>query len=973
MKKKLAIVLTLILSFVACMFVVGCEEPEPPHEHSYSSQRTEATCTTDGEVVYTCSCGDSYTETLTATGHQNIQFSDVVEPTCVATGTKEFWYCSDCNASWKDEECTITMSDFEKVLPTVPHSYSGAWAWTGYESATITITCSQGCDFNQNFNASLYSYTDTYATCTTDGLRKHEASCYFENTSYTDIKDEVIPAYTHSYGEPDWRWSGVTSAKATFTCSRNSSHVEVITATITSSETIPPTCSSLGQTTYTATVTFNENTYTATETRYDIPTKPHTYEELDESSWYWSSKYVEDMIADFDKKYTAKVTVYCSGENCNSSTQKDATVTAEMTTPVLCTTNGEATYTASYVINGQAYTATKTETIRYQGHKYAETNLCLNCTWINLSLSSGVDNGVEFYWVNGIQYRNNSMTKMVIPASCWDKPLRVKSFGSANSYLEEIEILEGVEYVLLDSLSNTGWTNLKNIYLPSTLKTLSFSYYNAEDFVPYCNEYEGGYYLGTKDNPYFVLVTVQDTTITELNVHGDTVMICETALGYQNNSITFSSLTTVNIGKALKELPKNLFEKCTALQTITVDSENQHITTNGGIVYNKALTEIIAVPKKISGDIVIPDTVSVIPAKTFAGSLITSFNTGDGVTVIEGGVATDCNNLNSVILGKKVETVGTKDSEAFKGCPNLEYLSVGENVTEVHTSFHFITGVGNSIEEVSLKTLNVENVMNFVTTNIFGMGFAYWHRNIAFMVNGQATDTLVVPEGVTEYNTNIRMFDIMHVYLPSTLQKIGAQAFHTNTALITIGIPASVTEIGAGAFAGCYATNVYCEAKEKPAGWDQYWYRDLNYGGPCVFWNAPNHNDINEGGSCVVVKDNIRYQIDKENKTARLITQSSALRGDANGVFTIPTSFNYEGTVYTVTYVNSEIINSPHINTVRISKNLKLAVDMPVNTNVKIIFLGTIEEFRVAADIVNNEYYYNRIMNLYDIEFTPIG
>lgn len=975
MKNKFLLVISLMLSFVACTFVAGCNPPDPPHQHSYSSQRTEATCTEDGEVVYTCSCGDRYSEPIPATGHQNIEFSDVVAPTCVATGTKEFWYCVDCNASWKDEACTITMTDSEKVISVIPHEYTASWSWTGFETATVTIACTEGCNYSADFNGYINSWTETYATCTSDGVKKHEASYTFNNKTYTDLKESPIPAYEHSYGEPTWSWTGVESATATFVCQRDNNHVETIPATITSAETTPSTCSSMGQTTYTATVTFGENTYTDTESRYDIETKPHTYE-VDESSWYWSSHYVNDEITDFASVYTAKVTLRCSASDCGSSTQKDATVTAEMTTPVKCTTNGEATYTASYVNNEQTYTATKTKTIRYVGHKYGETNLCLNCTWVNLTLNPATVDGVEILWMNGIQTMTSTMTKMVIPATYFDKPIRVSSFGRGNSGNEnivEIEIQEGVEYVSLTSLSNSGWTSLERIYLPSTVKTLSFYYSDAEDIVPFCNEYENGYYLGTKDNPYFALISVQDASITELNIHEDTVMVCETALGYENNKVEFSALTTINIGKALRELPSNLLEKCNVLETITIDSENPYLTTDSGVVYDKDLTKIIAVPKKLSGDIVIPDTVSVIPAKAFASSLITSLDTGDGVTIIEGGVASDCDNLASVILGKKVETVGTKDWYAFDFCPNLSYLSVGESVTAIHTSFYYRSALGNSPEEVSLRTLNVENVKNFVTTNKFGMGFAYEHKNITFMVNGQVTDTLFVPEGVTEYNTTIKMFDIMHVYLPNTLQKIGAQAFHTNTALITIGIPASVTEIGAGAFAGCYGTNVYCEASEKPAGWNQYWYRDINYGGPCVFWNAPNHNDINEGGNCVVVRDNIRYQIDKENKTATFITQSSALRGDENGVFTIPTQFNYEGTVYTVTKVNGKTISGGHIKTIRISKNLSLSYDMPVNTNVKMVFLGTEQEFRVATDTVYDDYSFDRIMNFYEVEFAPIG
>ena len=46
------------------------EKPVEPHKHSYTAKITKnATCTTDGVKTYTCSCGDSYTEIIKATGH----------------------------------------------------------------------------------------------------------------------------------------------------------------------------------------------------------------------------------------------------------------------------------------------------------------------------------------------------------------------------------------------------------------------------------------------------------------------------------------------------------------------------------------------------------------------------------------------------------------------------------------------------------------------------------------------------------------------------------------------------------------------------------------------------------------------------------------------------------------------------------------------------------------------------------------
>lgn len=54
---------------------------EAPHEHNYViTDSKDATCTEDGYVTYTCECGDTYTETVTATGH------NFVDGTCEHCG-----------------------------------------------------------------------------------------------------------------------------------------------------------------------------------------------------------------------------------------------------------------------------------------------------------------------------------------------------------------------------------------------------------------------------------------------------------------------------------------------------------------------------------------------------------------------------------------------------------------------------------------------------------------------------------------------------------------------------------------------------------------------------------------------------------------------------------------------------------------------------------------------------------------------
>ena len=82
------------------------EEPEEPeHEHSYRKEiTTMPTCTEDGVATYTCDeCGDSYTESIPATGHDEGEWSTEVEPTCTTAG-KEVLKCTRCGEILDERE-----------------------------------------------------------------------------------------------------------------------------------------------------------------------------------------------------------------------------------------------------------------------------------------------------------------------------------------------------------------------------------------------------------------------------------------------------------------------------------------------------------------------------------------------------------------------------------------------------------------------------------------------------------------------------------------------------------------------------------------------------------------------------------------------------------------------------------------------------------------------------------------------------
>ena len=99
------------------------------HEHSYTKTvLSNATCTTAGTVKYTCSCGDSYTETIPATGHKS---SGWIVDKAASIGVKGSKHkeCTVCKKVLETSEIPalsrISISKASVTLSTSTYAYDG--------------------------------------------------------------------------------------------------------------------------------------------------------------------------------------------------------------------------------------------------------------------------------------------------------------------------------------------------------------------------------------------------------------------------------------------------------------------------------------------------------------------------------------------------------------------------------------------------------------------------------------------------------------------------------------------------------------------------------------------------------------------------------------------------------------------------------------------------------------------------------
>ena len=229
--------------------------------------------------------GASAAAFVTVTVEHQVEAVAGVAPTCTQDGSKAYWHCTGCGKYFADEACTQEIQDIDtwKVIPAIGHDYGEPvfrWSDDG-KTCTATFTCGNDETHVEVLNAQVTSAVKTAPTCTEMGVTTYTAQVTFRDETYTNTLELTdIPATGHAYGEPTFQWSedGKTCT-ATFTCGNDASHVEVLNAQVTSAVKTAPTCTEMGVTAYTAQVTFQDETYTATLELTDIPAAGHHYED----------------------------------------------------------------------------------------------------------------------------------------------------------------------------------------------------------------------------------------------------------------------------------------------------------------------------------------------------------------------------------------------------------------------------------------------------------------------------------------------------------------------------------------------------------------------------------------------------------------------------------------------------------------------------------------------------------------------
>lgn len=395
----------------------------PALGHDHISQITkQMTCETDGEKTFTCTrCGDTYTEAIPATGHNDTV--TVVEPTCTADGYTEH-KCKDCGrvvrsdvtkalghdyaskittkASCTEDGvltyiCTRCDESYTEKIPATGHKYNDVVTEASCDKGGYTLhTCANcGDSYKDNFTAPTgHKYTKTtvkQASCKTDGVDVY--TCDTCGDSYS----EVIKAKGHVYASEVTKKANCTDdGVITYTCANcGDKYTEVIkakghnySAEVTKKATCDTdgvktfTCADCGDV-YTEKLEALGHTYGISEvvkptcdndgyTKFTCSVCGDSYSKVINATGH---KYNDKIVsASCDKSgYTLHTCENCGDtykDNFTSPLGHDYT---SQTVKPACETDGEKTFTCTRC--GDTYT----EVIKAKGHVYKRTVVAAGC------------------------------------------------------------------------------------------------------------------------------------------------------------------------------------------------------------------------------------------------------------------------------------------------------------------------------------------------------------------------------------------------------------------------------------------------------------------------------------------------------------------------------------------------------------------------------------------------------------------
>ena len=362
-------------------------------------------------------------------------------------------------------------------------------------------------------------------------------------------------------------------------------------------------------------------------------------------------------------------------------------------------------------------------------------------------------------------------------------------------------------------IKNNSFRNnnsIKKILITNSVKKIQIDAFNN------CSNLE---YLSLDAEQVIGQYNFSSRKLKEVDIGKNVKSICNNAFSGCSN------LTTVRMFSEEAILNAWIFNECTSLKGVQVDSNNKSFCVDEGILYSKDRSILYMYPQaKEDEKFVVPDTVQVIKTQAARSNhFLKQLEILSNVSLIEQGAFESCNNLMYVNLDAKRVIGGNNFISS-----SLNKVDIGENVYEIcNSAFSRCTNLSSLnvfSEKVRLTSFIFEGCTGLKKVNVSKENKAL--KTIDGVLYSIDEKTLYMyPPGKEDSD----------FYISSNTEKIVSQMARGNKYIKKVYIPNNIKNLYDAAFEGC--TNIEM----------------VNYAGTIEQWKNINKSTWNRGSSITKV------------------------------------------------------------------------------------------------------------------------
>lgn len=260
-----------------------------------------------------------------------------------------------------------------------------------------------------------------------------------------------------------------------------------------------------------------------------------------------------------------------------------------------------------------------------------------------------------------------------------------------------------------------------------------------------------------------------------------------------------TSLVEITIPAGVTVIGNQAFFDCSKLTAFHVDPDNAVYSNDSrGSLMNKEQTVLIHVPRGITGDYSVPESVTTIGKYAFYDcEMLMSITMGSNVTTISDYAFWYCDGITGFEIGSGVTTVGQK---AFYYCRSLTSITIPEGVVRIgeraFDTCSALTSVSIPASVTEIGEAPFENCDNLIEILVDQNNVSYCSDDQGVLYNKNKTILIQAPQGLSgDYN------------IPQGVTEICSYAFDGCGLMTAMTIPDSVTRIGSYAFSACGGLN----------------------------------------------------------------------------------------------------------------------------------------------------------------------